>query len=206
MNATMTRREEAVLQAIHGRRAVRSYLPTPIDDSTVRALLDAAVQAPTAMHMEPWAFAVIQDRALLRQLSERAKALLADEAIRHRELLRAPGLSRSEEHLARMLADPAFNIFYDAGTLIVICARPRGSFVTADCWLAAENLMLAAYGLGLGSCVIGFAVPLLNTPEIKRELKLPPDVLAVAPIIVGVPAGTTPAVPRKAPEILCWAR
>jgi len=206
MNATMTRREEAVLETIHGRRAVRSYLPTPIDDATVKTLLDAAVQAPTAMHMEPWAFAVIQDRALLKRLSEHAKAMMADEAIRHRELLRAPGLSHSEEHLARMLADPAYNIFYNAGTLIVICARPRGSFVTADCWLAAENLMLAAYGLGLGSCVIGFAVPLLNTPEIKRELKLPPDVLAVAPIIVGVPAGITPAVPRKAPEILCWAR
>jgi nitroreductase len=206
MNATMTRREEAVLEAIHGRRAVRSYLPTPIDDATVTALLDAAVQAPTAMHMEPWAFAVIQDRAVLRRLSERAKALLADEAIRHRELLRAPGLSSSEEHLARMLADPAFNIFYDAGTLIVICAKPRGSFVTADCWLAGENLMLAAFGQGLGSCVIGFAVPLLNTPEVKRELGIPLDVLAVAPIIVGVPAGTTPAVPRKAPEILCWAR
>lgn len=206
MSATMTRREEPVLKAIHGRRAVRSYLPTPIDGATVRTLIDAAVQAPTAMHMEPWAFAIIQDRAMLRRFSEAAKALLADEAIRHRELLRAPGLSRSEEHLAKMLSDPGFNIFYDAGTLIVVCARPKGAFVTADCWLAAENLMLAAYSLGLASCVIGFAVPLLNTPEVKRELKIPVDVLAVAPIIVGVPAGITAAVPRKPPEILHWAR
>jgi nitroreductase len=206
MSATATMPEEAVLGAIHGRRAVRSYQPKPLDDATVKTLLDAAVQAPTAMHTEPWAFAVVQDRKVLRRFSESAKALLADEAIRHRQLLHAPGLSRSEEHLARMLADPAFNIFYDAGTLIVICARPKGAFVTADCWLAAENLMLAAYGLGLGSCVIGFAVPLLNTPEVKRELQIPADVLAVAPIIVGVPAGATPAVPRKAPEILSWVR
>jgi nitroreductase len=206
MSATATTRGEAVLRAIHGRRAVRSYLPTPLDSATVGTLLDAAVQAPTAMHDEPWAFVVIQDRAMLRRYSEQAKALLADEAIRHRQLLRAPGLSRSEEHLARLLADPAFNIFYDAGTLIVICARPKGSFVLADCWLAAENLMLAAYGLGLGSCCIGFAVPLLNSPEVKRELNIPVDVLAVAPIIVGLPAGTTPPVPRKAPEILSWAR
>ncbi len=206
MTATAIKGESAVLEAIHGRRAVRSYQPKPLDDATVKTLLDAAVQAPTAMHMEPWTFVVVQDRALLKRFSEAAKALLADEAIRHRELLRAPGLSRSEEHLARMLSDPEFNIFYDAGTLIVICARPKGAFVTADCWLAAENLMLAAYGLGLGSCVIGFAVPLLNTPEARRELQIPADVLAVAPIIVGVPAGVTPAVPRKAPEILSWAR
>jgi len=206
MTATAIRQEGAVLQAIHGRRAVRSYQPRALDDATVKRLLDAAVQAPTAMHQEPWAFVVVQDRAMLKRFSEAAKALLADEAIRHRELLRAPGLSRSEEHLARMLSDPGFNIFYDAGTLIVICARPKGAFVTADCWLAAENLMLAACDLGLGSCVIGFAVPLLNTPEVKRELQIPADVLAVAPIIVGLPAGTTPAVPRKAPEVLSWAR
>jgi nitroreductase len=195
-----------VLEAIHGRRAVRSYQATPLDEPTVRALLDAAVQAPTAMHQEPWTFVVIQDRKMLKRFSEAAKALLADEAIRHRQLLRAPGLSPSEEHLAKLLSDPAFNIFYDAGTLIVICARPKGSFVTADCWLAAENLMLAAHALGLGSCCIGFAVPLLNSAEVKRELKIPVDVLAVAPIIVGLPAGPAPTVPRKPPEILSWAR
>jgi len=206
MSATAIRREQSVFRAIHGRRAVRSYLPTPVEKATVTTLLEAAVQAPTAMHQEPWAFVVVQDRATLKRLSEAAKALLADEAIRHRDLLRAPGLSRSEEHLAAMLADPGFNIFYDAGTLIVICAHPKGAFVTADCWLAAENLMLAACSLGLGSCCIGFAVPLLNTPEVKRELGIPPDVLAVAPIIVGVPAGSTPPVPRKAPEILSWIR
>jgi hypothetical protein len=43
-----------------------------------------------------------------------------------------------------MLADPAFNIFYDAGSLIVVCCKARGRFVDADCWLAAENVMLAA--------------------------------------------------------------
>ncbi|MFI5211146.1 MAG: nitroreductase family protein, partial [Gemmatimonadales bacterium] len=124
MTATTRTREPMVLEAIHGRRAVRAYLPAPLDDSTVKTLLEAAVQAPTAMHLEPWAFAVVQDRVMLRRFSESAKALLADEAIRHRQLLHAPGLSRSEEHLARMLADPAFNIFYDAGTLIVICGQP----------------------------------------------------------------------------------
>ena len=205
MTATATRQEGAVLQAIHARRAVRSYQPKPLDQSTVQTLLDAAVQAPTAMHLEPWAFAVVQDRAMLKRFSESAKALLADEAIGTASCS-GPRASPARRNTGQMLADPAFNIFYDAGTLIVICGQPKGSFVAADCWLAAENLMLAACGLGLGSCVIGFAVPLLNTPEVKRELKIPADVIAVAPIIVGVPAGPTPAVPRKAPDILSWAR
>jgi hypothetical protein len=54
-----------------------------------------------------------------------------------------------------MLADPAFNLFYDAGTLIVVCRRMAGAFADADCWLAVENLMLAATARGLGSCCIG---------------------------------------------------
>ena len=61
----------------------------------------------------------------------------------------------------------AFCVFYDASTLIVICAKPMGPFVSADCWLAAENLMLAASALGLGTCCIGSAIPALNSPEAK---------------------------------------
>jgi nitroreductase len=206
MTATKTRREPTALQAIYGRRAVRSYQPTPIDDSIIHALLDAAVQAPTAMHLEPWAFVVIQDRDQLKRFSDQAKSQLMAETARHQALLRVPGVSLTDDHAAQLLADPRFNIFYNAGTMIAICGRPMGTFVPADCWLAAENLMLAAYSLGLGSCCIGFAVPLLNTPEVKQELQVPSDVAVVAAIIVGVPAGPTPVVPRKTPEILHWSR
>jgi len=198
--------EGAALQLSYQRRAVRAYRPDPLPDTTIHALLDAAVQAPTAMHLEPWAFVVVQNAGLLRRYSDQAKALLRQEAAKHRSLLQVPGAASSDDHLAAMLADPDFNIFYNAGTLIVICGKPMGSFVTADCWLAAENLMLAACALDLGTCCIGLAIPLLNTPAVKGELHIPPDGTAVAPIIVGVPAGATPAVPRKPPEILHWAR
>lgn len=104
------------------------------------------------------------------------------------------------------LSNPDYNIFYDASTLIVICGKPLGSFVAADCWLAAENLMLAACAMGLGSCCIGFAVPVLNDLDVKRELGIPPAVTAVAPLLVGVPSGATPPVSRKPPEILRWVR
>ena len=79
-----------------------------------------------------------------------------------------------------------------------------GPFVAADCWLAAENLMLAACALGLGTCCIGSAIPTLNSPDVKAELGIPSDVEAVAPIIVGVPSGAATAVSRKDPEILYW--
>ena len=58
--------------------------------------------------------------------------------------------------------------------------------------------------MGLGFCVIGFAVSALNTPEIKAELGIPAECSAIAPIIVGVPSGETPRTTRKEPEILAW--
>ena len=64
--------------------------------------------------------------------------------------------------------------------------------------------MLAACAMGLGTCCIGFAVPVLNRPEVKQELGIPADVVAVAPIVVGVPRDEATQPPRKEPQIIGW--
>jgi nitroreductase len=165
--------------------------------------LDAAVQAPTAMLEQPWAFVVVQDPEALRRLSDRAKAMWVGEAAPPPEL-HMEDESGIHRGFAERLADPAFDIFYHATTLIVICARRMDRFVVADCWLAAENLMLAANALGLGTCCIGAAVPALNTPDGKADLGMPADFTAVVPIVVGVPSGIVSPVSRREPEILSW--
>jgi nitroreductase len=186
----------ALKDAILHRRSIRAFDPMVIDRATIQAALVAATWAPTAMHEEPLAFSVIQDAHVLRRLSDRAKALLTESAHRGNPHI-------SQEALARY-TDPHFNIFYDAGTLIVISAKPLGPYVGADCWLAAENLMLFMHGVGLGSCVIGLGVPILQDPHVKAELSIPPNMTAVVPIIVGKPHGDAPPSERKAPLILSW--
>jgi nitroreductase len=184
------------MDAIHGRRSVRAYAPEKLDQATIRSLLAAAVRAPTAIHEEPWAFVILQDADVLKRLSGHAKRFFIEEM--HRTHLDRGG------HTLAKFEQPDFNIFYNAGTLIVICGRPIGPFVVADCWLAAENLMLAAFSMGLGTCVIGSAVSGLNTPEIKGELRIPADMSAIAPIIVGVPSDESATASRKEPQILSW--
>jgi len=186
-----------ILDAIRERRAVRAYAGGMLDADRVRGLLEAAVRAPTAMHLEPWAFVVIQDRALLKRYSDQAKSMLIEQS-------RSTAFPAARQ--LKMLEDPAFNIFYDAGTLIVICRRIDSPFADADCWLASENLMLAATAQDLGTCCIGFAVGVLNDPEVKRELGIPEDGAAVAPIIVGRPSGSVAPVARKPPQILRWVK
>ena len=186
----------SAMDAIFHRRAVRDYAPRTVEQSVIRTLLDAAVHAPTAMHEEAWAFTVIQDRNILRRLSDDVKTLVAKGADSIHPLLGGRAADR--------FTKPEFNAFYNAGTLIVICGKPLGPFVTADCWLAAENLMLAACAIGLGTCPIGLAVEALNTPQWKKELGVAAEMTAIAPIIVGWPAGETPPTSRNPPEILCW--
>ena len=188
--------EKTVFEAILARRSVRAYTQEKLDRRTVQTLLEAAVRAPTAMHEEPWAFCIVQDRQLLKRLSDRTKPLFAEEMRRRN----SHGANHSFEHFS----DPEFDIFHGAGTLIIICARSSSPFVVADCWLAAENLMLAACDMGLGSCVIGSSVSALNQPMVKFELGIPDDYTAIAPIIVGTGNEMTPATPRKAPLILAW--
>ncbi len=189
---------DRILKNIYARHSVRAYAPTPLDSDTIHTLLDAAVQAPTAMHEEPWAFVVVQDHALLQRLSDLAKPIFVEE-VRHRK---AHGTSHSFNHFMR----PNFDVFHGANTLIVICAKPAGPFVTADCWLAAENLMLAANAMGLGSCVVGSTISALNIHKVKTELGIPNEYSAVAPIVVGVPNGVTMPASRKEPLILSWKK
>jgi len=194
----MQNTDNSVLRNIYARHSVRAYAQTPIDGATIQTLLDAAVHAPTAMHEEPWAFVVVQAPTLLQRVSDLAKPFFVEE-MRYRI---AHGTGHSFEHFTR--AD--FNIFHEANTLIIICAKPLGPFVVADCWLAAENLILAAQAIGLGSCIIGSAVAALNIHKIKTELGIPDDYSAIAPIVVGIPSGESGGSPRKEPLILSWKK
>jgi len=185
-----------VFEAILAHRSVRAYTPEVLGRKTVQTLLEAAVRAPTTMHEEPWAFVVVQNRQMLKLISDRAKQIFVEEMRQHR----AHETNQSFEHYG----SPDFDMFHGAGTLIVICAQPTSGFVAADCWLGAENMMLAACDLGLGSCVIGAAVSTLNLGKVKTELGIPGEYMAIAPIIVGISKEPVSASARKDPLILSW--
>ena len=186
--------EMTIFETILARRSVRSYKARKVDRTAISILLEAAVHAPTAIHQEPWAFVVIQDKALLRSLSDQAKPLFVAEA-------QEKGLEHAG-HSFDIFSYPDFNVFYDASTLILICGKTSAPSYAADCWLAAENLMLAACAMGLGTCVIGCALQALNTPETKIKLNIPEKFCVVAPIVVGFPDDEITQVLRKNPVIL----
>jgi nitroreductase len=193
---TLPKPQKNVLNTILTRHSVRSYTGRTVDAISIYTLIEAAIRAPTAMHEEPWGFLVVQDKKLLHDISEKAKVQFAE------KLSLQP--KHSPSHTEESFARPEFDMFYGAGTLIIICAKQIGEFVTADCWLAAENMMLTASSMGLGTCVIGASVDTLNSPGVKSLLEIPQEFTAIAPIIVGYPKGEIPESPRQVPSILAW--
>ena len=180
-----------LIEAIYSRRAVREFTVEPVDEKLLRQLIDAAIQAPSAVNEQPWSFSVVRNNVLLAHISREAKT----------HMLRTSPVGLASHHFQELLNDSKFDIFYRAPVLIVISTVAQSPWAVEDCSLAAENLMLAARAFSLGTCWIGFAQPWLGTPEGKAALNLPAPYVPVAPIIVGHPKTAPPPVPRKEPEI-----
>jgi nitroreductase len=182
-------------EAIYQRRAVRHFRPEEVEVEAVQRLLEAAVQAPSVLNQQPWAFGVFHGRQRLEAWSDRAKGHL---------LATFPTTMELHLHTEEFYSRDEYNVFHGADTLIVIYATKGREKPEEQCFLAAQNLMLAASDLGLGTCPIGYVRSWLNLPEIKRELGVPDHYTAVFPVVVGYPAGEPEAVPRRPPEIVSW--
>lgn len=179
-------------QAIYGRRATRAFTAQPVEKAVLQRLIDAAIQAPSAIDEQPWDFIAIRDRALLDSMSAATKG----------HMLKVMEHQAFPQRLQENLEDPGFHVFYHAPALVVICVH-AGGWAAEHGALAAENLMLAAHGEGLGSCWIGFAQRWLETAEGREAIGVPRGFVPVAPIIVGHPAAPVPPVPRN-PVRLRW--
>ncbi|EKS29741.1 nitroreductase [Afipia felis] len=179
-----------ISEAIRGRRAVREFTTQPVSEIILSELVDAAIQAPSAVNQQPWLFTIVSNKELLARISTEAKS----------HMLRASPTALASHHFLNILNDETFDIFYGAPALIIISA-PKGPWAVEDCSLAAENLMLAAHAAGIGTCWIGFAQGWLGTPNGRSAIKLPDGYAPVAPIIAGHPKSAPPAVLRKIPRI-----
>lgn len=178
-----------VSKVIARRRAVREFTAAPVSQEMMRALIDAAILAPSARNLQPWSFAVILDRDRIEGHAQNAKEwLLANQRL---EL----------GAMATMVEDPRYSLFHHAPALLIILATDASRQSAEDCCLAAQNFMLAARAQNLGTCWIGLSRPWLTLPETKLQLGLPSSYQVVAPIIVGHPKAWPDSHGRNRPEI-----
>jgi nitroreductase len=152
--------QSPALQFILGRRSVRVYAAGEVTDDQLRALLEAAMAAPSAVAKDPWRFVVIRQRTMLGRI--------------------AAGLPHGG-----MLSTAAMGIVV-CGDLDAAHDRQL-SYLLQDCSAAIENLLLAAHGLGLGACWLGVHPREDRIAHLRGLLQLPLSVLPIAAIAVGRP-------------------
>lgn len=182
-----------IFSVIRERRSVRNYTDRDVPDEALRAIIAAGIQAPTALGLQPWRFVIVKDRDLMQRASDYCKPLLV-------EKIGAEPRPGTEEFLAA-LKNPEFSIFYNAPVLVLVLGAREAVSNFLDCALCAENMMLAAWALGIGSCWIGSAALVQESPDLLAALKVPDDHQIVAPLIFGYPGPLSPKPVRREPRI-----
>jgi nitroreductase len=178
------------LETIARRRSVRAYADRALTQEEKDAILNAAMRAPTAGNMMLYAILEIEDQQLKERLSETCD---------HQPFIaRAP-------YVLIFLADYQrwYDVYVQAG-VEVRCAELDREFrkpqegdlmlACADAIIAAQNAVVAAESMGIGSCYIG---DIMENYEIHRELLgLEPYTFPAAMLCFGYPADPNSSVPQ----------
>lgn len=185
----MMNHEEMLLK----RRSIRNFLNKTVPNETLQELIKESTYAPSSGNEQPWKFIIVNDRLLMKKISNEAK-----ENILKRIEINPNDYAKKYE---KMLRNEKYNIFYNAPSLVFIIGEKNQKNMKINCALAASYLMMSATSRGLGTCWINFALA-IESLETLNELGIPEDCEIVAPIIVGFPVEIPDLPIRKDPEIL----
>ena len=179
-----------VLRQLHERKSVRVYEDRPVEPEVKRAILEAAIQAPTAGNMALYTILDITD--------PEKKALLAKSCDDQPFIAKAPMV---------LIFCADYRRWYDVFREYVDDVRKPDMgdlfLAEADALIAAQNAVMAAHSLGLGSCYIGDITE--NYEYHKKLLNLPKYVVPAAMLCFGYPTGqqqNRPKPPRHPVEAL----
>ena len=174
-----------IIDHLLAHRSVRTYLPDPVSDDALTAIVAAAQSASSSSNLHAWSVVAVRDPARKARLAE----LAGDQAhIRQAPLLLVwlADLARLE-HIAQKVGEAQVALDYlemfEVGVI--------------DAALAAQNAVAAAESLGLGTVYIG---AMRNRPEdVAAELALPQRVVAMFGLCVGTPDPAQPAAVKPRP-------
>lgn len=160
-----------IFEALFNRRSIRGFAKTPVEQEKIQEMIKSAMYAPSARNTQSWQFIVITDRHLL------------------------DGLMRAHPYAA-MLAE--------APLAILVCgdkkAEPNEGYLNTNCSAATQNLLLAAYALGIGSVWLGVYPRQERIQGIIKVIKLPEYILPISLIALGYPAENKPIPERFSVE------
>lgn len=168
--------QSSTIEDIMTRTSVRAYSNREVESEQIDTLLHAAMAAPTAGNKQPWRFVVIDDRAILDSIGENFQTM---------------------------------TMAKQASVAVVMCGDVTATFDgegqgywIQDVSAASENLLLAAHAMGLGAVWCGIYPIMERVEQFSEMLHLPENVIPMACICVGYPAGETTPKDKWKPEYI----
>ncbi len=144
----------SLVDVIISRRSIRKYEKRNVPEDVMNKILEAGRQAPSAGNAQPWHFIVVTDPKVKEKLSQRI--------------------------WSTFIKDSAFTV---VGCGYVGDEYGR-KWSTVDTAIALQNMVIAAWSLGVGSCWVGA----FQEEEVKRLLGIPDEWKVVAMVAFGYPA------------------
>ncbi len=170
------------ISSILGRRSIRKYKDTPVKMDDLELIVKCGQYAATGMGRQPWHFTIVTDRAYMDSVTEANRAVM---------------LASGNDHLREMAQAPDFDGWRGAPVAIVVSGDEAGM---GDCANAVQNMAVAAYSLGLGSCILGsFKICMENggRSDLVARLGAPEGYQPYYALAVGYADESPEAAPRK---------
>ena len=193
-----------LVNVMQSRRSCRHFQEKPVPGDLLEDLVKVGITAPSGSNRQQWTFTILPDRAaveaLARQVGDFFNRLnrTAEKTWLRKglKLLGKPELEQYfrdhyptvKEALERWEKEGRDLLFHGAPAAVVVGSKQEASCPAEDALLATQNMLLAAHVLGLGTCLIGFAVRAMGRDRsILRGIGVPDDETAYAVIALGYP-------------------
>jgi nitroreductase len=161
-------------EALYTTRAMRRVKPDPIPEESVKAMLDAAIRAPSGGNNQNWRFVTVTDPALKAPLGDlyRDAWAILQQTVYKKAFDRAEAVG--DEQTMRIRSSSAWlaENFEQVPLWVFFFSRndPTGASIFPGVW----NMMLAARGLGIGTCLTTIA-GIFKSDEVFEILGVPTD-------------------------------
>jgi nitroreductase len=196
-----------LVRLLYSRRSCRCFAEEPVEKAILEDLARIGTMAPSGTNCQRWSFTIVPDRQallgfgnLIARFYERLNRLAANPALRLLSRLFMQDKlghyyrryhTQVQEALRQWGETGRDKLFHGAAAAILVGTEPGASCPREDALLAAQNMALAAHAMGVGSCLIGFAVEAMRRDRsIQRALGIPETEDIHAVIALGKPAVT----------------
>lgn len=194
---------EDMLELLLNRRSTRLFQPLAVSDEHMELLIRAASVAPSATNLRQVKAYVVRNASLIGDI----KIATTNYYASLQKMFTLPGASllariqgisrvRMERILPAMLAitnPPAGkdSLFYNARTLVVFTVpKNAGEETVGDAWIAAQNMVIAAEAIPVGTCYNGFLPYAAHEyPYLKKLMEIPENEKVVTSLLLGYPGG-----------------